>query len=424
MAKRRRRPKTEKSGWGTRDVLLAAALFLLFAFFIRDATGVRHGLLGSYLWATAFIITFLIALQRNARYLLPAEVPNSRQEAFLLLLRYTFRIMLPERLRRMLGIRGFAAAPRELSEGFARLGIGFVDSHIALVLVEGTQHRRAAGPGYVKLNPGESIRHVIDLRPHVRTLPVPATTRDGLSVETTITVVFQVRQNRQEWGLSSPEGIPAEHDIIYPYAQEAIFRISYAIGITEDDDEVFWTERIAPVAAALLVTVLSRRTLNELYEYNDAAAMPLDIISREVQLLLDDQLTQIFGRLHTGEGAVQLLAVSVGQIFPPLAVLKQRIANWQAEWERRIYLEKIRGNAQAMLRSREARAKAQLELIEQIMNNIETLNHTQDLSLTDIVTLRVLETIEQLNQNNEAQAEIPNRVLLTISQIRGFLREP
>lgn len=77
-----------------------------------------------------------------------------------------------------------------------------------------------------------------------------------------------------------------------------------------------------------------------------------------------------------------------------------------------------------MLRSREARAKAQLELIEQIMNNIETLNHTQDLSLTDIVTLRVLETIEQLNQNNEAQAEIPNRVLLTISQIRGFLREP
>ncbi|MEI2608870.1 MAG: hypothetical protein V9G20_09595 [Candidatus Promineifilaceae bacterium] len=58
------------------------------------------------------------------------------------------------------------------------------------------------------------------------------------------------------------------------------------------------------------------------------------------------------------------------------------------------------------------------------MNNIETLNHTQDLSLTDIVTLRVLETIEQLNQNNEAQAEIPNRVLLTISQIRGFLREP
>ena len=87
-------------------------------------------------------------------------------------------------------------------------------------------------------------------------------------------------------------------------------------------------------------------------------------------------------------------------------------------------MEKIRGNAQAMLRSREARAKAQLELIEQIMNNIETLNHTQDLSLTDIVTLRVLETIEQLNQNNEAQAEIPNRVLLTISQIRGFLREP
>ncbi len=419
MAKRRRRQKTEKKGgWSAGQVVLAAAILLLLASLLRSAPGLRHGLLGSYVWATAFVLTFLIALERASRFLLPAEIANSHVEGYYLLLRYVTRVMLPPELRRILGIKSFPPAPVEVSQSFVQVGVGFVDSHYCLALVRGPNYSRAAGPGFVKLNPGEAIRHVIDLRPHIRSLPVKATTKDGIDVETNVTVVFRVRQNPNEWTDSSGEPDPR---YAFPYARDAIFRISFASGILENETELPWTERIAPVAAANVVTELSRLTLDELYQPGDPNNMPLERLTGRVRETVLEQIQPIFSHNRPEDNPIQLLSISVEPPVPPFEVVVQRIQNWQSNWQRRIYLEKASGEAEATRRLKMARARVQLELIENIMHNIEMMRRDTDLELSDIVTLRVLETLEQTAQLQDVNMLIPNRVMSTMSQIKQIL---
>jgi hypothetical protein len=106
---------------------------------------------------------------------------------------------------------------------------------------------------------------------------------------------------------------------------------------------------------------------------------------------------------------------------PPFEVVVQRIQNWQSNWQRRIYLEKASGEAEATRRLKMARARVQLELIENIMHNIEMMRRDTDLELSDIVTLRVLETLEQTAQLQDVNMLIPNRVMSTMSQIKQIL---
>ena len=400
-------------------MIFAAAVFLLFAFFLRSASGVRHGLLGSYVWATAFILTFLIALERSARFLLPNEIHNSHLEAYTLLLRYATRVMLPEPIRQLVGLRGFPPAPREVAESFQQLGVGFVDSHYCLALVRGANYSRAAGPGFVKLNPGEMIRHVIDLRPHIRIVPVKATTKDGILVDTKLTVVFRVRQNPGEWLDSNGE---PDSRYVFPYARDAIFRISFASGIRESEAEVFWTERIAPTAAAILVTSLANTTLDELYQTGDPNAAPLERLTAEVRNTLIDHIRAIFGHTREEDNPLNIIGLAVEPPIPPFDVDKQRIQNWQTNWQRRIFLQKAAGDAEAIRHLKMARARVQLELIENIINNIDLMRRNTDLDLAEIVTLRVLETLEQSAKSNINQDMlIPNRIMNTMAQIKDVL---
>lgn len=421
MGRQRRRQATEtKKGWGAGQVLLAAALLLTLVFFFRSGTGLRHGLLGSYVWATAFILTFLIALERTARFLLPAEITNSHLEAYTLLLRYAVYVMLPQGLRQLVGIKGFPSAPKQVSESFARLGVGFVDSHYCLALVRGGNYSRATGPGYVKLNPGEMIRHVIDLRPHIRTLPVRAVTKDGINIETRVTVVFRVRQNPNEWLDATGE---PDRRYMFPYMHNAIFGISYASGIREDEQELFWTERVAPVAAAVLITELARLSLNELYQSGDANVVPLEQLNKTTRTVLLDHLEPIFGFEGEENCPIEIMGISIDPPLPPLDVVKQRIENWQINWQRRIYLEQVAGDAEAIRQTKMARARAQLELIENIIQNVDLMRRDTDLKLSDIVTLRVLETLEQVSKVDSVHMLIPNRVMSTMSQVKAVLSD-
>ena len=77
--------------------------------------------------------------------------------------------------------------------------------------------------------------------------------------------------------------------------------------------------------------------------------------------------------------------------------------------------------AEATRRLKMARARVQLELIENIMHNIEMMRRDTDLELSDIVTLRVLETLEQTAQLQDVNMMIPNRVMSTMSQIKQIL---
>lgn len=422
MGRRRRRQQTTERtrGWGAGQVLLAAALVLALAYFFRSGTGLRHGLLGSYVWATAFVITFLIALERAAHFLLPAEILNSHVEAYTLLMRYTFYVLLPQGFRQLVGIKGFPPAPREVSESFTQLGVGFVDSHYCLALVKGGKYSRATGPGYVKLNPGEMIRHVIDLRPHIRTSAVQAFTKDGIIIETRITVNFRVRHNPSEWLEASGE---PDNRYMFPYMHNAIFGISYASGIKEDEQELYWTERVAPAAAAVLITKLADLTLDELYQSGDPNTAPLERLTKSTRTALFDYLEPVFSFEGEENCPLEIISIIIDPPIPPLEVVKQRLENWQLNWQRRIYLEHVAGDAEAIRLTKMARARAQLELIENIIHNVDLMHRDTDLNLSDIVTLRVLETLEQVSKVDTVHMLIPNRVMSTMSQIKAILND-
>ncbi|MEZ4515515.1 MAG: SPFH domain-containing protein [Chloroflexota bacterium] len=80
-----------------------------------------------------------------------------------------------------------------VAPSFDILDTGTLPAHEAVAIVRDHSYVRADGPGLIFLRPGESISQVIDLRPHVRRQSLIVNTRDGIPLDTSISVTFKVR---------------------------------------------------------------------------------------------------------------------------------------------------------------------------------------------------------------------------------------
>ena len=256
----------------------------------------------------------------------------------------------------------------------------------------------------MRLNGRERIRHVFDLRPHARSQEVKVLTRDGIPLDTTISVSFQIRQN--------------EH---FKPDRHAVFLLSYTGSRGEAADEIPWTERIAPLAAASLVTQLSTMTLDELYTAEDRPA-PLEELVASVRRDVYLKLSHIFDYAETDDaGPIEIKSISLGLLRPPDDVLDQRIRNWRMTWESHIYREQASGSAEALRRINLARARAQLDLLQNIVENIDTMRRAGHDNLSEVVRLRMLEAMESALRDGQVRAFVPQQVLSTLQDIQEMI---
>lgn len=410
---------------GFGSLLLAMVVALLLGSLLSDSRGVPFGRGGGLIWAAALLVTFALGLVYLAQYLLPLQGSAGWSESFRLLLRNYFQpvtlFIEQQRTTRSTSQsrKKRKAAESELPPSFKLLGAGILASHQAVALARRGGFSRAAGPGFVLLDAGESVYQLVDLRLHNRRHPVTASTRDGILLKTSVSVTFRIRQ-------PSPEQIAAgrvgplrdARYLIYPYDSEAIFRATHLTARTETDHVSSWTELVAPHAATLLVGEIGQYTLDEL----------LDTAGEESLAQVRQNVLGEMQRTFAADG-IEVTSVGIGALELPEDVIGQRITSWQVGWQDKITRQIASGDAETMRRMKQARARAQVEVIDKLIRNIDQLRAADDAALHEIVMLRMIEVLESAHRTSKSQQTIPEQVVANLvleasNQMRALLDRP
>lgn len=406
IRKRSRRKRRKRSGLGEYRWLIAAILLALFAYFLNDFQGVGYGFLGSYIWLAAFVFSFFLGIFYFSQFILPLGWKESWFEGMRLALAYNFPL-----LSRLLGVQSSnrKGTPgrqelKDLPSSLIDHGAGLIKSQLALILTRGIVITRSAGPGFVRLNKAENIGLTVDLREQRRKRNVRAMTRDGIPVETEISVSFRVKQEQP----------PGEPDLPYPYEPNALFQISYLDSLREKESELDWTRQISHSAENSLISELSRFTFDELYQVEQiSGTTPLEQVKQTVQ----SDLAARFDR-H----GIEITDFTYGHLKPPDRIVEQKIINWQADWKRRMQVQEAEGDARILKRLRLARARAQVEIIENIAKNIDIMRRNEEADLKDIVAYRMIEAMEKAISDETVQELVPENTRSNLARFEKWLQ--
>ncbi len=405
MARRRRRKKSkqkgEKHGLGEFIFLGLAFVFAIIPFILKDSTGVQYRWAGTYIWLAAYFFAFGGYLFYLLVFILPIPWNLSWFEGLRLSIAYNFPIL---GAFLSLGTRRPAATSacrEDLSPGFLRHRAGIIDSHQVLVVSSGSRYLRAAGPGYIHLRPNETVTQVIDLRRHIRQVPVKAMSGDGIPLETSLTLTFQVRQQQTA----------AEPTIAFPYDPEAIFWVNYLESFKSSAGELPWSERAALDATGELIEELSRYTLDELLSQGQTDVSAISQARSRLKKKLVANLEQ-FG--------ITLLHIDIGSFRMPDEVIERRIESWQNEIQERIERSMVAEKESAKQRLIEAERAAQVELIDRLTRDIEVTWAEGDLDLAGAIIQQLLDQLAMAASDQQVRALIPADTMSKMQQVESW----
>jgi hypothetical protein len=289
----------------------------------------------------------------------------------------------------------------ELPASFSTVRAGILDSHLVLAVAKGTQFSRAIGPGYVRLERGEVIHEVIDLRQQHRSQPVHVRTRDGIPLETTVSAMFHIAR------LPANEADPQTP---FPYDKESVFLASYATSMTDNNQHRKWSDRILPIVADAVVAEISRYTLDDLY--STGGIISLAQLKSEIRKKMVDKFV--------GMG-IQIVHVGIGQFEIDKRVAAQRFENWKARWQCRIDVTKAQNEAEITQLRNEFYAGTQREILNQIAERIEQVKNKSDLK--DVVLIQIIQTLEQSAAGNPREVIFPKAAMEAARLLQEMLGE-
>lgn len=414
--RRRRQRRTNKNderryelGWV--GLVLAFVVFLVIGSLLGDARGMAYEMLGGTVWTVFLGITFLLVLLYFAQFVLPQGEESGWSEGIDMVRRHY--ILRGNRFLKNMTSSPQAEKPPEssLPVSFKKLQAGFVPSHQVLAIGRGSGFSRAAGPGFVVLYKGEQVKEAIDLRPQVRGQSIRAITRDGIPVETMVGVTFTVRRQSED---QPQNGRP------YSYDRAAIFEVAYFHSMSAQEGQQMWTEQVAPRAVALVTDRLARHSLDDLYNSEQNGRLLLNEISEDVRNTLSEALR--------GNG-IELMEIGIGHLRPPVQVQEQRVRSWQSGWERRIKVREGVGQAEALRLIKRRRARAQIEIINNILESIDAMRYVEDATLSEIIMLRMIQVLEETAEDESIRKLLPEQVISKLvldasSEMRQLLEGP
>jgi len=265
----------------------------------------------------------------------------------------------------------------------------------------------------------------IDLRPQIRIEPVKAITRDAINITTSVIVVFHV--NRADAGNNEQdnEASDEKHYALYPYKEEDIHRIRY-----DHKDE--WYAHVAPRAAVLLANELSSLALDELHDPEGATLQHLretvrDRLDEQLNpniTIIDDNGNEIIEKKNSG---ITIVFVSLFPIEEPEDIQEDRFNLWQMEVEEEITVLKLKQQADSAKAIQTMRAAEQSNIVNNISNSVQSMHDAQNVTLSEIVTLRMVTALEKAMENKELMVMTPQMlthwVTDTIRQMHLLLDE-
>ena len=279
---------------------------------LYDSTGVAVlGANGAILWLLGGVVAFIVTCSYFARHIAPPFNQDRNTTSFLglrLLLRHAIREFRVER-------KPVKHVAPNIPKSFRTVKAGEIPTHEAYAIYNGSKFVRAEGPGYVMLQRKDRIQAVFDVRPYSRTSHFSATTRDGIPVETSVSVNFHVFRSRQEANEASGNApldtsSSVDDGIAYPYAKGAIHRLMFANTVQSGGDEttVHPYTQVAPRGMLYVSEHISRRTLKQLLDRTDSrvrdSSRMRDVLisrSQEREPLLLDTLNRLLIRSNDTE---------------------------------------------------------------------------------------------------------------------------
>ena len=252
MAKPRKKNQQQSKSASFLLLILIVVLAIVAGLFFKDYRQVPYGWIIGIIWLMAGFFALGFGILYFAQFILPHHEGESWIEGVNMLLRSaTHSGPRPKRSLKAAEYPG----QENLPPSFDSLKAGILRSYQVLAINKGSRFERPAGPGFVRLAGGESVGQVFDLRKHVRAQEVTTNTRDGIPLVTNVKIVFRIKQSGQA---------PADGLLEYPYDKTAIFQVSQASSVDENNELLPWTEQLAPQAAAYLVSEMAQFNLNDL----------------------------------------------------------------------------------------------------------------------------------------------------------------
>lgn len=390
MAKPKPKSKRQPRNRGLLLIVILLTFSVIAGLFFEDYREVPYGWFITILYLVVAAFTCAFGIIYYAQFVLPHHKGENWLEGIWMMMRASTLIgSIPSESKP--SVRALKGSPgtTSLSPGQNLLKVGMIPSHQAISISKGDSLERAAGPGFIKLQSGESVKKFIDLRRHVRSETAIANTRDGIPLETKVNVVFQVKQSEHDH-----EG----DDLEFPYDESAVLWVSQLNTFDQDNSVRPWSEQLALQATTYMISEVAQYTLDELSQDNTIFNGIAQRVRRQLRATFDDW-------------GIKIHNVSVTPLKLPDDIRDQRLDNWRAPLQSQILAEVAKGNAEAYLRIKQARARAQVEIIEKTMQSINEMRQTEQASLPEIVTLRIIDVLENAATKSSSEAYLPSHVL-------------
>lgn len=272
-----------------------------------------------------------------------------------------------------------------------QLGAGIVDSNIMLGIGRRRGFSRSIGPGFVQLASNEFIQQVIDLRHHFREMRVEGVTRDGIPLEVIIGVKFMVDRVDIE---AHSEEIP------YPVDDQAIFKVSYFATVEEGESMIIWSERVAPIAGAALVSELATYPLDEIYPMGLERVGPVREAPIRMLKRVEQQVFKAVEKKLRGHG-LTLVDITVSDLVLPEDIHREHITNLQQIWQAEMQADNQRS-------AEEIRADAIIGFVQEVVGEAENRYQSGGERMSDVIT-GVLYEIDQDDETDSGSAQISDQ---------------
>jgi hypothetical protein len=277
----------------------------------------------------------------------------------------------------------------------------------AVYLERGNSFSRVAGAFPITyLDPRETMKAIVDLRPQIRDGQVNAWTKDGIRIKFKIRVEFQIEPG--------PSHNTSDTKLVYPFNPLAVRKaVEYTAVRVRDGklQEVDWCEGTIGTVTGLVGRHVCSRRIDELFLRNGGGG----------QMLSPNVIKELMEKTNSGltkDTGVRILSLQITDIIIPPDVRRQRLDVWEAEKDSLV--ARIRGEAQAYaIRTNEAAlAKGQRDLIVAIAKSLRRVDPSH---FPETLLLSVSSILDQGLKDPLVQTYMAKGTLDTLKKIQDLL---
>ncbi len=266
------------------------------------------------------------------------------------------------------------------------------------------RYYRIIDAGVHALDSFEYVHAVLDLRPQQRNNPeVRLQSREGLEVCTNVSVTFRIDTG----------GSPVSPRQPYPFDATAVRKLAYAQVNLPGNRVANWEGSALGVVAGILRKTVFAFSLDELLQDSETEIGTHLTIRQQVERK---------ARTSLAEQGIDLIRVRIGRFRFPQDVTAQHIKYWSTYWEAQAEMAGVEGEAIAMEELEIAKAEAEMDMIRAIVEGVNQAKQQGYQGTADaIVALRLVEVLEKLARQSQADVTLPNQMLPQIQALQQQL---